>query len=245
VCAMPVPEHRARPALPRARIFQPDGSRRRGGGARASARLARARRPAIHGRPENHPTNPHDPLTAGRLVDVVLKPSSVPHRDRPRCGGGHSSRAAVTGRLEQPTRGLERVTLHDVSSAVAQGPPHVRLCGLAPDGVCLAASVTGGAVGSYPAVSPWPAARSVAGAVRQVVSSLLHFPSRSHDRALPGIVLFGARTFLPPRFVPPIRLAAYRSDWFTTGDRLYGIDGEQGATGSLAPQWGGCVSWGG
>ena len=39
-----------------------------------------------------------------------------------------------------------------------RGEPHVRLCGLAPDGVCLAASVTGGAVGSYPAVSPLPAA---------------------------------------------------------------------------------------
>jgi hypothetical protein len=86
---------------------------------------------------------------------------------------------------------------------------------------------------------------SVAGRARQVVSSLLHFPSRFHDRALPGIVLFGARTFLPPRFVAPNGLAAYRSDWFTTGDRLYGIDGGQGATGSLAPQWGGCVSWGG
>ncbi len=32
-----------------------------------------------------------------------------------------------------------------------------RLCGLAPDGVCRAVPVTGGAVGSYPAVSPLPA----------------------------------------------------------------------------------------
>ena len=97
------------------------------------------------------------PACAGRLVDVVHKPSFVSHRDRPRCGGGHSSRAAVTGRLEQPTRGLERVTLHD--DVPCEPPPNVRLCGLAPDGVCLAASVTGDAVGSYPAVSPWPAAR--------------------------------------------------------------------------------------
>ena len=30
--------------------------------------------------------------------------------------------------------------------------------------------------------------------------------------------------------------------WFTAGDRLFGIDGAQGDTGSLAPQWGACVS---
>ena len=79
--------------------------------------------------------------------------------------------------------------------------------------------------------------------MRQVVSSLLHFPSRFRDRALPGIVLFGARTFLPPRFVAATSLSAYRSDWFTAGERQYGIDGGQGDTASLAPQWGGCVSW--
>ena len=155
---------------------------------------------SVPGREKPHKSR--RPAFAGLLVDVVLKPSSVPPRGRPRCGGGHSSRAAVTGRLEQPTRGLGRVTLHD---RLLRERPHVRLCGLAPDGVCLAASVTGGAVGSYPAVSPWPAARERLFPVvrtRQVVSSLLHFPSRSRDRALPGIVLSGARTFLPPRFWP-------------------------------------------
>jgi hypothetical protein len=69
--------------------------------------------------------------------------------------------------------------------------------------------------------------------------SLLHFPSRSRDRALPGIVLSGARTFLPPCFAPlGFRLSAWASrSWFTTGDHLYGIDDGQGDTGMAPPQW--------
>ena len=39
-------------------------------------------------------------------------------------------------------------------------------------------------------------------------------------------------------------LSAYRSSWFATGDRQYGIDAGEPDTGSLAPQWAGCVSWG-
>ena len=161
------------------------------------------------------------PALAGRPVDVVRKPSSVPYRGRPRCGGDHSSRAAVTGRLEQPTRELGRVTLRRRSPFDERtSRPHTWPCsrwglpchlrcrrcgGLLPRRFTLACRVD-----SFEAS-------------RRAVSSLLHFPSRSRDRALPGIALFGARTFLPPRFVPRLALR----DWFTTGDRLYGIDAAQ------------------
>jgi hypothetical protein len=47
----------------------------------------------------------------GRPVDASRKPSSVPPEGHPAGGSDHSSRAAVTGRLEQPTRRLGRVTL--------------------------------------------------------------------------------------------------------------------------------------
>ena|GEM_PF-4094387 len=57
---------------------------------------------------------------AGREVNVVRKPSSVPPAGRPAGGGDHSSRVAVTGHLEQPTRELGRVTLCDV--AIARPP---------------------------------------------------------------------------------------------------------------------------
>ena len=176
------------------------------------------------------PTKSRRPAFAGPLVDVVRKPSSVPPRGRPRCGGVHSSRTAVTGRLEQPTRGLERAALHSASCEEAARPPmwpcsrwglpcrlrYRRRGGLLPRRFTLTC-------------------RTLLPKSSQAVSSLLHFPSRSRDRALPGIVLCGARTFLPPRFWP------FRT-WSTTGDRLFGIDGAQGDTASLAPQWGRCVS---
>ena len=72
----------------------------------------------------------------------------------------------------------------------------VHLCGLAPGGVCRAASVTGRAVGSYPAFSPLPHV-----GLRQdgAVCFLWHSPRGHPHRALPGTLLCGARTFLPPR----------------------------------------------
>lgn len=142
-------------------------------------------------------TKADDPLCAGHLVDVVRKPSSVPPRGRPRSGGGHSSRAAVTGRLEQPTHELGRVTLRGLllQRETARSlmwpcsrwglPCHLRYRrrgGLLPRRFTLSCR-----------------RRCLGG---QVVSSLLHFPSRFRDRALPGIVLCGARTFLPSRFAP-------------------------------------------
>jgi hypothetical protein len=67
------------------------------------------------------------------------------------------------------------------------------LVGLAPGGVCLATAVTGGAVGSYPAVSPLPRGAGKRGAA---VCSLWHSPRGHPHRALPGTLPCGARTFL-------------------------------------------------
>jgi hypothetical protein len=68
-------------------------------------------------------------------------------------GDDHSSRVSVTGHLKQPTRGLERAALS--CPTTARRP----LRGFAPGGVYLATTVTGRAVGSYPAVSPLPPTR--------------------------------------------------------------------------------------
>ncbi len=71
-------------------------------------------------------------------------------------------------------------------------PSNVPLHGLAPDGVCLATTVTGRAVGSYPTFSPLPEAPKRLGRS----NSLWHFPRGFPHRALPGILPCGARTFL-------------------------------------------------
>ena len=69
----------------------------------------------------------------------------------------------------------------------------VSLFGLAPDGVYPAADVATSAVSSYLAIStlPDPLARPSA------VYFLRHFPSPRGVRPLAGILLCGARTFLP------------------------------------------------
>ena len=80
------------------------------------------------------------------------KPSSVPRGGRPPRGDDHSSRTDVSVRLVsgQPG-GVGRASLRP---PLARRPAPLR--GLAPGGVCRAASVAGRAVGSYPAVSPLP-----------------------------------------------------------------------------------------
>jgi hypothetical protein len=71
-------------------------------------------------------------------------------------------------------------------------PSNAPLHGLAPDGVCRAATVTDCAVGSYPTVSPLPEAPKRPGRS----TFLWHFPRGFPHRALPGILPCGARTFL-------------------------------------------------
>ena len=80
--------------------------------------------------------------------------------------------------------------------------PAPSLLGLAPGGVYRAAPVAGGAVGSYPTLSPLPrqrtglisSGRSAGGAV----CSLWHFPWGRPRRALPGTVFPWSPDF-PPR----------------------------------------------
>jgi len=71
-------------------------------------------------------------------------------------------------------------------------PSNAPLHGLAPDGVCRAATVTGCAVGSYSTFSPLPEALTRFGRS----NFLWHFPRGHPHRALPGILPCGARTFL-------------------------------------------------
>ena len=70
--------------------------------------LAQTPKNAGSRRPQKHTTRLRGSRWSTSSVSRVLFRA----RGRPRRGGGHSSRAAVTGRLEQPTRGLGRVTLH-------------------------------------------------------------------------------------------------------------------------------------
>lgn len=109
--------------------------------------------------------------------------------------------------------------------------PHARLCGLAPDGVCLAVSVTGDAVGSYPAVSPFPAA-SVSSRDRWslLCCTFLRVSATGRYPASCSLELgLSSRRASRP-------LACASRSWFTTGDRLYGIDETQRGTGSRGTQ---------
>src|SRR5579884_2509312 len=75
------------------------------------------------------------------------------------------------------------------------------LFGLAPDGVFRASAIALGAVGSYPAFSPLPAAET-AGGLFSVALSVERFLPFSRVYPCPaarlrGIAPYGARTFLP------------------------------------------------
>jgi len=71
------------------------------------------------------------------------------------------------------------------------------LFGLAPDGVYPAAGVAIGAVSSYLAISTLPDPATLADNGPSAVYFLWHFPSPHGVRSLTGILLCGARTFLP------------------------------------------------
>ena len=94
------------------------------------------------------------------------------------------------------TRSLNRFRSRD-------GPSHGPLFGLAPNGVYRAASLTLGAVGSYPTFSPLPRPKPwryiFCGTFRQS-SSRINCPRvSSAEPGLHGIVSCGVRTFLPRR----------------------------------------------
>jgi len=71
------------------------------------------------------------------------------------------SRARVTPSAEAiiPLGRRSPVASSGLPAGSGEQPSNACLHGLAPDGVCHAARVTAGAVGSYPAFSPLPAAR--------------------------------------------------------------------------------------
>ena len=121
------------------------------------------------------------PIRATNVGQAACKPGSVPASGKPEAMDGHSSGTSVTERLTRPTRTTarkHRCRLPGVSP----------LFGLAPGGVCRAASVAGRAVGSYPPVSPlpgWFAARKRAG---PAVCFLWHFPWGRPRRTLSGTV---------------------------------------------------------
>ena len=106
------------------------------------------------------------------MVKLAGKPGSVVD--------SHSSRRFVTLRSSNLPAG-------DASNVIAS------IFGLAPDGVYRAVRVTTSAVGSYPAVSPSPDLL----AQPPAVYFLWHCSSPHGVRSLTGILLYGARTFLP------------------------------------------------
>ena len=127
-----------------------------------------------------------------RMGQTACKPGSVlAPTSKQAAMDGHSSGTPVTERLARPTRATtrkHRCRLPGVSP----------LFGLAPGGVCRAASVAGRAVGSYPTVSPLPSWRT-----RQAVCFLWHFPWGRPRRTLSGTVSPWSPDFPHPSGCPP------------------------------------------
>ena len=113
---------------------------------------------------------------------TACKPGSVPApKPKPGAMDGHSSGMPVTGHLARPTRATSRKHRCRLPGV----PP---LFGLAPGGVCRAASVAGRAVGSYPTVSPLPDGFAARKRACPAVCFLWHFPWGRPRRTLSGTV---------------------------------------------------------
>jgi len=84
------------------------------------------------------------------------------------------------------------------------------LFGLAPDEVCRAVRVTTSAVGSYPAISPLPVLADLGGIFLLHCLSPWAACAACCARPLAGILLYGARTFLPVLSHPAVA-------WRTSG----------------------------
>ena len=131
------------------------------------------------------------------------RPSAAPHGKTckpglvPEGGGDHSSRTAVAGRLERPTRQSKGAGRTSPSPAPA-------LFGLSSDGVCRARAVTVAAVGSYPTVSPLPDP-GCPGHRRSVLCGTVPHP-RS-PRGVDGRVGVTHRRVLPCSDFPQVSLA--------------------------------------
>ena len=134
---------------------------------------------------------------------TVCKPGSVPpgaagSPEAPK-GDGHSSGTPVAEHLTRPTRAAAR------KHACGPKPGMPPLFGLAPGGVCPAATVTGGAVRSYRTLSPLPAHRSVS----RRFAFCGTFPRVTPAGCYPAPCFRGARTFLPSQ-VSHMRQVAIR-----------------------------------
>ena len=102
-------------------------------------------------------------LTASRLALLVTACAGT--GTKPAQRDDHSSRSRIAPGLKQPTRGSQQRALANAtpirSPKRTQGKHTGRaspplLFGLAPRGVCRAADIAAGAVGSYPTFSPLP-----------------------------------------------------------------------------------------
>src|SRR5947209_6893030 len=143
----------------------------------------------------------------------ACKPGSVGRQvNLPR--DGHSSGTPVTRRLQQPTRTTgPRHKSHGSRRAPS-------LFGLAPGGVCRAASVAGSAVRSYRTVSPLPSAEAewrslLCGTFPGLRRRLA--PALSPAGRYPAPHVHGARTFLPRRLSALARAAARPTDVIDVG----------------------------
>ena len=139
---------------------------------------------------------------------TVCKPGSVPPGasglpGAPK-GDGHSSGTPVAERLTRPTRAAAR------KHACGPKPGMPPLFGLAPGGVCPAATVTGGAVRSYRTLSPLPVcAPGMARGIEGRFAFCGTFPGVAPAGRYPAPCFRGARTFLPSQ-VSHMRKAAIR-----------------------------------
>ncbi len=133
-----------------------------------------------------------DPLPfVKKAAAVARKPNSVRLRsqshDRELRRDDHSSSPAIAGGIKRPTRKLRTGRSGSAS-----------LFGLAPCGVLPATRVATGAVRSYRTFSPLPFDSRAFARSLGAVYFLCHFPSGYPDRALPGALPCGVRTFLSP-----------------------------------------------
>ena len=143
----------------------------------------------------------------GKAAVETRKPNSVPlvspshacARDGNAArDNDHSSSPVITDGIQQPTR--RRRTGRPLADRESRGAD-ASLFGLAPCGVLPAIRVATDAVRSYRTFSPLPfalrARPSRRRSARGAVCFLCHCPSSCPDRALPGALPCGVRTFLP------------------------------------------------
>ena len=142
------------------------------------------------------PTKPHGhidrspPRSCPRRASntAIKRPKSRAAHKPGSVYGNHLSGRPLAEPLERPYPGVG-------------GPPHPPLFGLAPDGVCQAHGLRRIRQALTPPFHPYPG--------EGAVCFLWHFPSARADRALPGILPCGARTFLRAPGAAAVRAALF------------------------------------